>query len=203
MRRTAPFDLILANILADPLIELAPALRRHLAPGGHAVLSGLLDRQAERVIAAHRDQGLRLVQRFDQGPWTALVLRAPGRRVSGLTVTPLLRVVPALAISRRLSSRCGARLASIWSFPDMPKMKTKRSAAKRFSLTGTGKVKRADAYHRHMMTDKPKRAKVEPAQAALSGACRRRAGQADAALRLIAGDEKTEDRSRWHGSSAA
>lgn len=82
VRRTAPFDLILANILADPLIELAPALRRHLAPGGHAVLSGLLDRQAERVIAAHRDQGLRLVQRLDQGPWTALVLRAPGRRAS-------------------------------------------------------------------------------------------------------------------------
>ncbi len=81
VHRTAPFDLILANILADPLIELAPALRRHLAPGGHAVLSGLLDRQAERVIAAHREQGLRLVQRFDQGPWTALVLRAPGRRV--------------------------------------------------------------------------------------------------------------------------
>ena len=82
VHRTAPFDLILANILADPLIELAPALRRHLAPGGHAVLSGLLDRQAERVIAAHRDQGLRLVRRFDQGPWTALVLRAPGRRAS-------------------------------------------------------------------------------------------------------------------------
>ena len=71
---------ILANILADPLIELAPALRRHLAPGGHAVLSGLLDRQAEAVIAAHRDQGLRLVHRFDQGPWTALVLRAPPGR---------------------------------------------------------------------------------------------------------------------------
>ncbi len=42
----------------------------------------------------------------------------------------------------------------------MPKMKTKRSAAKRFSLTGTGKVKRAAAYHRHMMTGKPTAAKV-------------------------------------------
>ena len=39
----------------------------------------------------------------------------------------------------------------------MPKMKSKRSAAKRFSLTGTGKVKRAAAYHRHMMTGKPTR----------------------------------------------
>lgn len=70
-----PFDLILANILADPLIELAPDLRRHLAPGGYAVLSGLLDRQAEAVLRAHRRQGLRLVARLDDGPWTALVLQ--------------------------------------------------------------------------------------------------------------------------------
>jgi ribosomal protein L11 methyltransferase len=80
VRRRAPFDLILANILADPLIELAPALRRHLAPGGHAVLSGLLDRQAEAVIAAHCRQGLQLVDRVDQGAWTALVLAAPRAR---------------------------------------------------------------------------------------------------------------------------
>ena len=77
VRRRRPFDLILANILADPLIELAPALRRHLAPGGHAVLSGLLDRQAPAVIAAHGALGLQLRARIDQGPWTALVLTAP------------------------------------------------------------------------------------------------------------------------------
>ena len=47
----------------------------------------------------------------------------------------------------------------------MPKMKTKRSAAKRFSFTGTGKVKRAAAYHRHMMTGKPHRGQGRPAQA--------------------------------------
>jgi large subunit ribosomal protein L35 len=60
--------------------------------------------------------------------------------------------------------------------PDMPKMKTKRSAAKRFSFTGTGKVKRAAAYHRHNMTGKPTSAKVkqrrprylEPGDAALA-----------------------------------
>lgn len=73
--RRAAFDLILANILADPLIELAPALARHLAPGGHAVLSGLLDRQAEAVTQAHRRHGLRLVHRRDIGPWTTLTLR--------------------------------------------------------------------------------------------------------------------------------
>jgi ribosomal protein L11 methyltransferase len=80
VRRLRPFDLILANILADPLIELAPALARHLAPGGHAVLSGLLDRQADAVIAAHCRQGLHLIGRVDQGPWTALVLQAPRAR---------------------------------------------------------------------------------------------------------------------------
>ncbi|HEX6010244.1 MAG TPA: 50S ribosomal protein L11 methyltransferase [Geminicoccaceae bacterium] len=77
VRRRAPFDLVLANILADPLVELAPALRRHLAPGGHAVVSGLLDRQADAVVAAHREQGLRLADRLDHGPWTALVMRLP------------------------------------------------------------------------------------------------------------------------------
>ncbi|MGE3295638.1 MAG: 50S ribosomal protein L11 methyltransferase, partial [Geminicoccaceae bacterium] len=76
VRRLRPFDLVLANILADPLIELAPTLARHLAPAGHAVLSGLLDRQAEAVIAAHRREGLELVDRADQGPWAALVLAA-------------------------------------------------------------------------------------------------------------------------------
>lgn len=80
VRRRRPFDLILANILADPLIELAPALRRHLAPGGHAVLSGLLDRQAPAVLAAHARQGLRLAARLDRGPWTTFVLRAPRHR---------------------------------------------------------------------------------------------------------------------------
>ena len=42
----------------------------------------------------------------------------------------------------------------------MPKIKTKRSAAKRFSLTGTGKVKRSHAYHRHNLTSRPKQAKL-------------------------------------------
>ena len=64
---TAPFDLILANILANPLIEFAPALRHNLAPGGHAVLSGLLDRQAPAVVAAHVRQGLRLAGASTRG----------------------------------------------------------------------------------------------------------------------------------------
>ena len=49
----APFDLIVANILAGPLIELAPDFAKALAPGGTVVLAGLLDTQAEGVIAAY------------------------------------------------------------------------------------------------------------------------------------------------------
>ncbi|MGH6943190.1 MAG: 50S ribosomal protein L35 [Geminicoccaceae bacterium] len=49
----------------------------------------------------------------------------------------------------------------------MPKLKTKRSAAKRFRFTGTGKAVRNRAYHRHYMTDKPKKAKVQQRKSAL------------------------------------
>ena len=54
----APYDLIIANILAGPLIELAPALAGALAPGGRLILAGLLDRQAEAVPPAYRRQGM-------------------------------------------------------------------------------------------------------------------------------------------------
>ncbi|MFO1067202.1 MAG: 50S ribosomal protein L11 methyltransferase [Geminicoccaceae bacterium] len=75
VRRRAPYDIILANILADPLIEMAGDLARLLRPGGDAILSGLLDRQADAVVAAHRRHGLRLRRRRDIGPWTTLLLR--------------------------------------------------------------------------------------------------------------------------------
>ena len=68
----ARFDLIAANILAVPLQAMAPELKRHLAPGGIAVLSGLLEDQAEAVIAAHAP--LRLARRIPLGGWATLVL---------------------------------------------------------------------------------------------------------------------------------
>jgi ribosomal protein L11 methyltransferase len=80
LRARAPFDLILANILADPLCDLAHGTARHLAPGGIAVLSGLLDRQAERVIEAQRRAGLRLRRGITLGIWTTLLLAKPRRR---------------------------------------------------------------------------------------------------------------------------
>jgi ribosomal protein L11 methyltransferase len=72
--RRAPFDLVLANILARPLMALAPGLRRSLAPGGIAILSGLLARQEEAVLAAHRAQGLYLVARITLEGWRTLIV---------------------------------------------------------------------------------------------------------------------------------
>lgn len=71
----APYDLLIANILAGPLIELAPDISGALAPGGRLILAGLLDRQAERVVAAYARYGLRLANRIDRGEWPTLVLR--------------------------------------------------------------------------------------------------------------------------------
>jgi ribosomal protein L11 methyltransferase len=74
LRTFGPYDLILANILADPLCALARECARHLAPGGIVVLSGLLDRQAARVIAPHRQAHLRLRHEITLGIWTTLVM---------------------------------------------------------------------------------------------------------------------------------
>lgn len=81
IRARGPYDLILANILARPLVRLAPGLARHLAPGGVAVLSGLLITQEEMVLAAHRRQGLDLVWRIRLGDWSVLAIgRVPERK---------------------------------------------------------------------------------------------------------------------------
>lgn len=70
----APYDLVIANILAGPLIELAPSLGAVLAEGGTLILAGLLKGQAEDVAQAYRRQGLRLVDRTDRGDWPTLTL---------------------------------------------------------------------------------------------------------------------------------
>ena len=72
----APFDLLVANILAGPLIELAPDFAKALAPGGSIVLAGLLDTQADRVAAAFELEGLRLAER-GFGEWPVLVCERP------------------------------------------------------------------------------------------------------------------------------
>jgi ribosomal protein L11 methyltransferase len=70
----APFDLVFANILMGPLIALAPGMANHVAPGGRAILSGLLTSQAEDVTAAYLAQGFAVETREDIGEWTALTL---------------------------------------------------------------------------------------------------------------------------------
>jgi ribosomal protein L11 methyltransferase len=69
----APFDLIIANILAGPLIELASDFARALAPGGTVILAGLLDTQADAVVAAYDREGLTLKDR-GSGEWPVIVL---------------------------------------------------------------------------------------------------------------------------------
>jgi len=72
----APFDLIMANILAGPLIELAPDFANALAPGGTILVAGLLDSQAERVAGAYEDEGLTVRDR-GFGEWPVLVCERP------------------------------------------------------------------------------------------------------------------------------
>jgi ribosomal protein L11 methyltransferase len=78
IRRQAPFDLITANILAGPLIMLAPRLAKLAARGGHVVLSGLLDNQAREVRATYLRLGLTLETRLSLEGWTTLVLKRGG-----------------------------------------------------------------------------------------------------------------------------
>lgn len=68
-------DLVFANILANPLTRMARPVRRALAPGGVAILSGLLAKQERQVLAAYRRQGLRLSRRIAIEGWHTLVLR--------------------------------------------------------------------------------------------------------------------------------
>lgn len=69
------FDLVLANILANPLKALALPMRQHLAPGATVILSGLLPSQANAVITAYRTVGLVLRKKIEQDGWTSLLLR--------------------------------------------------------------------------------------------------------------------------------
>jgi len=70
-----PFDLVLANILANPLRQMATAMARHLAPSALVVLSGLLPHQAQAVIAAYRARGLVLKRHIQIEGWSSLLMR--------------------------------------------------------------------------------------------------------------------------------
>lgn len=69
-----PYDLIFANILMGPLIELAPDMAKSAAPGGHVILSGLLNEQAENVATAYKAVGFNLTRSDQIVDWTTLIL---------------------------------------------------------------------------------------------------------------------------------
>ena len=71
----APYDLVIANILAGPLIELAEDFADALAPRGQLLLAGLLETQEAAVRAAYRTAGFRLAARLVKGDWSTLWLR--------------------------------------------------------------------------------------------------------------------------------
>ena len=72
-------DLITANILAQPLCQMAPNLNDHLNFGGFAILAGILNEQADDVLKAHTNQKLTLHHKFVKNDWTILILNKPAR----------------------------------------------------------------------------------------------------------------------------
>ena len=70
-----PYDLVIANILARPLVRMATPIARVTAPGGRLVLAGLLAHQETEVLAAYRARGFRLERRLRLGDWPTLLLR--------------------------------------------------------------------------------------------------------------------------------
>ena len=73
--RQGPFDLVLANILANPLRQLAGPMSGHLAPSAQVIVSGLLTPQAKSVIAAYRARGLVPVRHLRIEGWSSLLLQ--------------------------------------------------------------------------------------------------------------------------------
>lgn len=75
LAEAAPFDLVFANILKGPLVALAPDMAGALQPAGYAILSGLLNEQADEVIEVYARSGINLVHRESIGDWTTLTLQ--------------------------------------------------------------------------------------------------------------------------------
>ena len=82
LRAAAPYDLVIANILAGPLIELAPDFAGSVMGGGNLLLAGLLQTQEAAVRAAYRRAGFRLAARTVRGDWSILWLRRRSARLS-------------------------------------------------------------------------------------------------------------------------
>lgn len=78
--RGRPYDLIVANILAGPLTKLAPSVAEVADTGATVILSGILNRQASRVVSAYAQQGIALRRKLERGDWTTLILERLGHQ---------------------------------------------------------------------------------------------------------------------------
>ncbi len=75
VEKQKPYELILANILAAPVIEMSSDLVRVLDDNGYTVLSGMLNEQSDLVASAYEGEGLKLIKRYDIGEWTTLIMQ--------------------------------------------------------------------------------------------------------------------------------
>jgi len=75
LKAEAPYDLVFANILKGPLLDLAPDMAANLRTGGWAILSGLLVEQAKEVTEHYAHHGINLIHRDDIGEWSSLTLQ--------------------------------------------------------------------------------------------------------------------------------
>lgn len=78
LEEASPFDLVLANILKQPLIDLSPDMAEHVRPGGKIILSGILTDQGQEVIEAYQKAGFSLDRRDDLGEWVTLTMTRGG-----------------------------------------------------------------------------------------------------------------------------
>ena len=74
IKSRGPYDLIFANILKRPLIDLAPDISGQMSSGGLAIISGILDEQAEEIIDFYQQNGLVVFDRIDIGEWVTLAV---------------------------------------------------------------------------------------------------------------------------------
>lgn len=77
IREQAPYDLILFNLLAEPVVAMAQEVKAHLAAGGMAVIGGLLAWKAGGAAQAYQNLGFEIVRQFDDSPWRNYIVRLP------------------------------------------------------------------------------------------------------------------------------
>jgi ribosomal protein L11 methyltransferase len=71
----APYDLILINLLAEPIASWAPEVKKHLREGGYVYLGGILQWKSEGIRELYEGFGFEIAQEFSNSPWVGYVLR--------------------------------------------------------------------------------------------------------------------------------